>query len=356
MLNKGCMQIMDTTIRDGSYAVDFKFTCSDVRNIVNKLVKLGIKYIEIGHGLGLNASSPERGQQLFSDEEYIDAAKECAENSRLGVFCIPGIARLQDLNLAKEHGITFVRIGITVDQLKSAEEYIYHAKELGLEVMVNFMKSYAATPNEFARAALSAYNLGADIMYLVDSAGYMLPEDIEQFYLATLNVCNDIPLGFHGHNNLGMAVANSLKCADLGFKIIDCSFQGLGRSIGNTPTEMFVMALKRKYGDQVIDIDVPRLLEYGYVVLKDITEKELFSPLDLVCGYTGFHSSFLKEIYKCCTEVEIDPLRLIIAYAKYNKVNIDYDFLKEIAKQLPKDNVDEHPYNFRKYFTNLYAG
>ena len=134
------------------------------------------------------------------------------------------------------------------------------------------------------------------------------------------------------------------------------SFQGLGRSIGNTPTEMFVMALKRKYGDQVIDIDVPRLLEYGYVVLKDITEKELFSPLDLVCGYTGFHSSFLKEIYKCCTEVEIDPLRLIIAYAKYNKVNIDYDFLKEIAKQLPKDNVDEHPYNFRKYFTNLYAG
>ncbi len=353
-MNNSGIQILDTTIRDGSYAVDFKFTCSDVRNIVTRLVKLGIKYIEIGHGMGLNASSPERGEQLFSDEEYMDAAKKCAGNSELGVFCIPGIARLEDLEHAKQHGISFVRVGITVNQLDVAKEYILEAKKIGLKVMVNFMKSYAATPEEFAEAARSAHVLGADVVYLVDSAGCMLPEEIEQFYIATMKKCSEVELGFHGHNNLGMAVANSLKCAELGFKLIDCSFQGIGRSIGNTPTEMFVMALKRKYEEQVLDIDVPRLLEYGYVVLKNSTDKELYNPLELICGYTGFHSSFLKDIYKCCNEVEIDPLRLIIAYTKHNKSSMEYECLKEIAKQLPKDN-DEHPYSFRKYFSNRYS-
>lgn len=347
-------QILDTTIRDGSYAVDFKFTCSDVRNIVSKLVRLGFQYIEIGHGMGLNASSPERGEQLYSDEEYIDAAKQCAGDSELGVFCIPGIARFDDLTYAKEHGISFVRIGVTVDQLDSAKEYIVHAKKLGLKVMVNFMKSYISSPESFASAALTAYKLGAEIVYLVDSAGYMLPEDIECFYNAVTEKCSDIEFGFHGHNNLGMAVANSLKCVELGFKLVDCSFQGLGRSIGNTPTEMFVMALKRKYGDEVLDMDVPRLLEYGYAVLKDISDREIYSPLELVCGYTGFHSSFLKDIYRCCNEVEIDPLRLIIEYTKSNKVDIDYEELKKTARKLPKDNIDDHPYNFRKFFSNKY--
>lgn len=349
-------QILDTTIRDGSYAVDFKFTCSDVKYIVSKLVKLGIKYIEIGHGLGLNASSSERGESLFSDTEYIQAAQSCVGNSELGVFCIPGIARIEDLIQAKGNGISFIRIGITVDAFETAIDYILAAKNIGLTVMVNFMKSYAASPERFADAAYSAHKMGADYIYLVDSAGCMLPEDIEKFYQAVTKKCKDIHLGFHGHNNLAMAVANSLKCVELGFDIVDTSFQGLGRSIGNTPTEMFVMALKKKYGEQIIDIDVPRLLEYGYAILKEITDKDLYNPLDLICGYTGFHSSYLKEIYKCCKEDEIDPLRLIIEYTKYNQTSIDYDLLKRIAKQLPKDDVDDHPYNFRKYFSNKYMG
>ena len=90
------------------------------------------------------------------------------------------------------------------------------------------------------------------------------------------------------------------------------------------------------------------------MVLKEITDKELYSPLDLICGYTGFHSSFLKYIYKCCSEVEVDPLRLIIAYTKINKESMDYEQLKLVAGQLPKDNIDDHPYNFRKFFSCNY--
>jgi len=345
-------QILDTTIRDGSYAVNFKFTRSDVRNIVSKLVKLGIKYIEIGHGMGLNASSPERGESLYSDEVYIDVAKSCSGDSNLGVFCIPGIARFEDLKMAAEHGISFVRIGVTVENVAAALPYVEYAHQVGLTPMVNFMKSYASDPNDFAASAKVAYEHGAEFVYLVDSAGCMLPEEVEHFYTATKSVCPEIKIGFHEHNNLGMAVANSLKCVELGFDLIDTSFQGLGRSIGNTATEMFVMAMKRKYGDDVIDMDIPRLLEYGYVSLKEISDRNLNNPLELVCGYTGFHSSFLPQIYKCCSEVGVDPLRLIIAYTAFDKVSINKEKLYEVAKMLPKDDVDDHPYNFRKYFSN----
>lgn len=345
-------KILDTTIRDGSYAVNFKFTRTDVRNVVSRLSKLNIDYVEIGHGMGLNASSPERGVSLYSDEEYIRVAKECIGKSKLGVFCIPGIARFDDIQNARTQGVDFIRIGVTVACVEKAIPYIRFAKDLGLIVMLNFMKSYASTPNEFAKGCSIVIQNGADYVYLVDSAGYMLPEEIEVFYDASKSLCDTVKLGFHGHNNMGLGVANALKCVELGFDLVDCSFQGLGRSIGNVPTEMFVMAAQRKYGEEAIDIDIPRLLEYGYVVLKDITDRTLNNPLELICGYTGFHSSFLKDIFACCRDNNVDPLRLIMAYAKINKTDIDYNLLCEIAKTLPSDKFNEHPYNFRQFFNN----
>ena len=345
-------KILDCTVRDGSYAVNFKFTCTDVKNIVARLVRLGIEYIEIGHGQGLNASSPERGVSLYNDEEYLDAAMSVAGDSKIGVFCIPGIARMEDLQMAKEHGASFIRIGVTIDNVDKAQPYVAYAKNLGFETMVNFMKSYSRTPQRFAEGCKTAHDMGADYVYLVDSAGTMLPEDIEAFYNAAVELSPDIQLGFHGHNNMGLGVANGLKCIELGFSFVDCSFQGLGRSIGNIATEMFVMAAKKKYGTAIYDIDIPRLLEYGYVVLKDISDRNLDNPLELICGYTGFHSSFLKDIYRCCCDYNVDPLRLIMAYTKIDKENVDKDKLAQVAQSLPSDNVDEHPYNFRKIFSN----
>lgn len=344
-------KIFDCTVRDGSYAVNFKFTCTDVKNIVSRLVRLGIEYIEIGHGQGLNASSPERGISLYTDEEYLDAAMSVAGDSKIGVFCIPGIAKMEDIKMAKKHGAQFIRIGVTIDNVEKARPYVAYAKNLGLETMVNFMKSYSRTPQRFAEGCKTAHDMGADYVYLVDSAGTMLPEDIEAFQKAAVALTPDIRLGFHGHNNMGLGVANGLKCIELGFSFVDCSFQGLGRSIGNIATEMFVMAAEKKYGTEVYDIDIPRLLEYGYVVLKDISDRNLDNPLELICGYTGFHSSFLKDIYRCCCDYNVDPLRLIMAYTNIDKENVDNNKLAEVAKNLPTDNVDDHPYNFRKFFT-----
>ena len=160
-----------------------------------------------------------------------------------------------------------------------------------------------------------------------------------------------IQLGFHGHNNIGLAVSNSIKCADLGFDFIDCTLQGLGRSIGNAPSEQLIMALLRSGYN--LDIDIPCLLEWGYDSLKDVNEKKNMHPLYLICGYTGFHSSYLKYIYKCVSEKHVDPLRLIIEYTKKNIVTMDYDELLKVADTMKKDN-DENPYSFRKYFSEVF--
>lgn len=344
------MKILDTTIRDGSYAVDFKFSCKDVRDLVSKSNRIGIEYIEIGHGQGLNASSYEHGFALQSDIEYMDAAKEASGDSKLGFFCIPGIARIEDLDIAKEHGMDFIRIGVTVQGYERAKPFVERCQNLGLEVFVNFMKTYAAAPEDFGEASSDLYKEGVGCVYIVDSAGSMSAQDIGEYISATRER-SGIGIGFHGHNNLGLAVDNTLYCVKKNVDFIDCSFQGLGRSLGNAPLEQVVMVMERR--GYSTGFDIPRVLEYGYAGLRNIVNERLVNPLDYMCGYAGFHSSFLKDIYRCCSEKKVDPLRLIMAYSEENKVSMDYDRLCTVADLLPKD-LDDNPYGFGEYFSAKY--
>ena len=344
------MKIIDTTIRDGSYAVDFKFSCKDVKDLVEKSRRIGIEYIEIGHGQGLNASSDEHGFSLQSDEEYMDAAREVAGDCKLGMFCIPGIARIDDVRKAKEHGMDFLRIGVTVQGFNEARPFIDQCKSEGLEVFVNFMKTPTALPKEFGEASANAYKRGARCVYIVDSAGSMSESDIGK-YITAAREKSDVELGFHGHNNMGLAVGNTIYCITEGMEFVDCTFQGLGRSLGNAPLEQVVMLLERK--GYHTGFDLPRVLEYGYAGLRNIVSDKLVNPLDYMCGYAGFHSSFLKYIYKCSSEKNVDPLRLILAYSEENKLSMDYERLCEVADTLPKD-MDDNPYSFGEYFSIRY--
>jgi len=328
------MEILDTTIRDGGYAVDFNFSCSDVRNISSKLEEMSIGLIEIGHGMGLNASSPKNGIAAQTDEEYMRAAGEVLTKSKFGMFCIPGIARLEDLQLAADCGASFIRVGINADQIPLTEPYIREAKDLGLTVMTNYMKSYVLTPGEFAQNVMLSEKYGADCVYIVDSAGSMFPGEIQEYY-DTIREYSSIKLGFHGHNNLGLAVANSVYCAKLGFDFIDCSLQGLGRSSGNACTEMF-LAILEKNGYRT-NVDLVELFSAGYDLLRPITNKELADPFDYVCGYAGFHTSYLNQINKCAEEFDVNPFRLIIEYSKYDQTNMDYDKLCSMAMGLQEN-------------------
>lgn len=343
-------QILDTTIRDGSYAVDFKFSSKDVKDLVSKSSRLGIEYIEIGHGQGLNASSLEHGFSLHTDVEYMCAAKEVSGSAKLGFFCIPGIARLDDLHIAKEYGMHFVRVGVNANDYDSAIPYVEKACKEGLYVAVNFMKSYTVSPDSFARVAEMANHIGAQCVYIVDSAGCMEAASIGE-YIDAIRSRSKVAIGFHGHNNLGLAVSNTVYCVNKGIEFIDCSFQGLGRSSGNASLEQVIMVLTKN--GYVTEFDIPRVLEYGYACLRNIVHSGLTNPLDYMCGFAGFHSSFLRDIYKCSNEKQVDPLRLILAYSKKNQTSMEYEDLCNVAETLPQDKED-NPYEFGEYFSERY--
>lgn len=325
------VNIMDVTCRDGSYVVNFQMSTEDEKNICQGLQNIGFEYTEIGHGMGLGASRNTKNRALHTDVEYLECARENLDRIKYGMFCIPGVAELDDIRLAAEYGCSFIRIGCNVEDIDKTKDYIFTAKKCGLYVMSNYMKSYASSIEEFQEAVRKSESWGSELVYIVDSAGSMLPSDVEKYYNAIRQISN-IKTGFHGHNNIGMAMMNSIRAFELGVDFIDCSLQGLGRSAGNTSLEHFVIYLQKVGYDLGVDeIELLLLSEkyvYPFVKYKGV------NPVDTECGISGFHSSYLKEIQDTSSKYGINPLVLIREYCKYDQVNMDVVKLEEIANTL----------------------
>lgn len=343
------IKILDTTLRDGSYTINFSFSSSDTFIICKNLEKVGVEYIEIGHGLGFNASNSGYGKALQTDEEYMIAADSALRKSMYGMFCIPGIARLEDLETAKKHNMGFVRIGTDVTKINESEKFIRKAKKLGLFVAANYMKSYALEAEKFAEKVKQSKKFGADMIYIVDSAGGMFPDDIKKYFNAIKNNI-DIPIGFHGHDNLGLSISNSLTAAEIGIEYIDSSLQGLGRSAGNASTEILVAALNKK--NISTGIDFLKLLDFGWTYIQPLIMSKGKMPLDIVAGFADFHSSYMHKIMKYSGKYNVDPALLIIEISKINKIEIDEKVLEKIAKKIQKSGL----VYTAKYRFNLYLG
>lgn len=343
------IKIMDVTLRDGSYAINFQFSEADTRILCEKLSSANIEYVEIGHGVGLGASSMKNGEALCTDEEYLQAAEESSCRAKYGMFCIPGTASLEDLDRLKRHKASFVRIGTNVNEVYKSELYIKKAKNLGLEVMANYMKSYASTDKEFEDNVRLSKQYGADVIYIVDSAGGMPSQMIKKYYEIIKGV-GGVKVGFHGHDNLGMAVANSLYAAELGFDFIDTSLRGMGRSSGNASTELVCANLKKWH--QVDKYDCKALVLYGEKYIKPIYNIFNHNALDIYCGLADFHSSYMQYIHKYSAKYQVSPLDLILEYSRRDKINMNEELLDEIASSLKKDDDMELAYGFKDYFGN----
>ncbi|MEQ9200772.1 MAG: hypothetical protein RLN80_12355, partial [Rhodospirillales bacterium] len=181
------VQILECTLRDGSYLIDFQFTADDTTRLTRALDKLGMGLIEVGHGVGI-AASPSKGRAAATDVDYVRAARAAAKKARIGMFCIPGIATLDDLKACVDAGLQFVRIGANVDAVAQTEEFISEARKMGLLVFCNFMKSYAMKPEAFASVARISADFGAQCLYVVDSAGGMMPDEVKRYTEAVLDV------------------------------------------------------------------------------------------------------------------------------------------------------------------------
>lgn len=346
------LNILETTLRDGSYAINFRFTANDTAIIASHLENAGFEWIEIGHGVGMHASESGYGKAIEKDESYLKSVARVIKRAKWGMFCIPGIARLHDIDLAAHYGMKFIRIGTNVTEVEESRPFIELAKKHGMYVFSNFMKSYVLKPADFAEKALLSQKYGTDVVYIVDSAGSMMPEEMESYFNAVHDV-SDIPLGFHGHNNLGMSVSNSLKAAELGALFIDTSLQGLGRSAGNTPTEIFLMVLKRKGIRSSVKCAL-NVMDIGEEYIKPLIRSCGLNSLDIVSGYAQFHSSYMGTIHRFASKYNVDPRKLIIRVCDIDKVNASSALVESIAQQIKVESKEmvTSRFHFDKYFGN----
>lgn len=343
--------ILDCTLRDGSYVNNFQFTKEDTSQICTALDKAGIKYIEIGHGMGLGASEKTSYRAAETDEVYLKAASKAVKSAKWGVFCIPGIASLEDVDRASDYGMDFIRIGTNVDEYKRSYPFIKKAKKYGMFVCANFMKSYVSSPKEFTKYALAVEEVGADLIYLVDSAGGMFPHNVKDYMQTIRSKSKTIRIGFHGHNNLGLAAANSLVAYENGAAIIDTSLQGFGRSAGNTSTEQFLCLLLRKGVD--MNIDPIYVMDIAEKYILPIIKTKGISSLDITAGLALFHSSYMHTIEKYALKYRVDPRKLIVAVSKKDKVNAPDELVKKEAQNLLKVGVHG---NWKPLYEHYYGG
>lgn len=342
--------LLDCTLRDGSYAVNFQFTAQDTRNIGCALEDAGIEWIEIGHGVGLGASEKGYGVAAETDVNYMKAAQESYKKAKWGMFCIPGIATLENLQEAIDHGMKFVRIGISYENYKNVKPFVELAKKHNLFTCVNFMKSYTCSPADFAFYAQEAEKYGANLVYLVDSAGGMLPEEITQYIEAVKSKTKTLKLGFHGHNNLGLGTANALRSIDMGVEFIDVSLQGMARGAGNTSAEQLICAMIRKGVD--LNIDPIALMDIGEKYITPLQASGNLTSIDVISGLALFHSSYMGIIQKYASQYRVDPRRLIVAVCEEDKANAPEKLVEAQAKKLADAGVHG---NWKSLYNHYYG-
>jgi|HubBroStandDraft_6_1064221.scaffolds.fasta_scaffold00065_12 4-hydroxy 2-oxovalerate aldolase len=328
------VEILECTLRDGSYAVDFKFTENDTAILAGVLARLGFRWIEVGHGVGLGAMKAGKGTMPTTDERLIEAAKRAAPNAQIGCFFIPGIGTADQLKSARAAGLDFVRIGYNAPEIEDAYPYLTLARELGLKPCLNFMKTYGISADAFGEKAKGGAAAGAEVIYCVDSAGGMFPEDVRKYLSAARDRC-ECQLGFHGHSNLQFAVANSVEAVRCGASFIDTTLYGLGRSAGNVPTEVAVAVFDNLGIETGVDLfDVMDAAEEFMGPL--MSQMQLYDMMSVAMGCSQFHSAFLPKVAAAARKHGVELRRLVVAMGKLDPVNLDEDSLNRVAGSLPK--------------------
>lgn len=353
LINKRHCTILECTLRDGSYLIDYQFTAEDTYIICLGLYKAGFKYIEIGHGTGLRSSLLGQGIAAATDEQYLQAARNALDgtDAMYGMFFIPGIGEMEDLIMASEHGMNFVRIGTNVTEVDQAKPYIEKAKSLNMTVASNLMKSYAVDIEEFIRLAQKADDFGVDIITVVDSAGGMTPNDVRE-YVSRLRDVTGKEIGFHGHNNLHLAIANTLEAVKAGATIVDSSIQGMGRSAGNAQTEILVMLLQKMGYETGVD---PYLtMDIGNNIVKPMMNRiQGVDDISIISGIAQFHSSFSRVVNDAAEKYEVDPRLLIMQVSEKDRVLVTKELAEETAREIKKSDVDRRGFVSFKIDTNF---
>jgi 4-hydroxy 2-oxovalerate aldolase len=326
------IHIVDSTLRDGSHAVSHQYTAEQYAAIAGGLDAAGIEYIEVSHGDGLAGSSINYGRSALTDEEMLKAAASTMKRAKLAVLLIPGIGTQEDLKMAADNGTRTVRVATHVTEADIGEQHIGLAKKLGMEAVGFLMMVHMSPPEKVVEQAKLFESFGADWINIADSAGAMLPEDVRARVGAVVDAVK-VPVGFHAHNNLTVATANSLAAVEVGATYLDACCRGLGAGAGNTQTEALVAVLD-KAGYQT-GVDLFKIMD----VAENLVGPAMHRPQEvrnapLMLGYAGVYSSFLLHAYRAAEKFGLDPRDILVELGRRKMVGGQEDMIIDVAYQL----------------------
>lgn len=327
--------ITDTTLRDGSHSVRHQFSVEDTRRIVEALDEAQIDIIEVGHGDGLAGSTCNYGFSAAPEIEAVRAAAQAAKRAKIAVLLLPGIGTVPDLVQAREAGAAVVRVATHVTEADISHEHISEAKKMGFFVVGFLMMAHRGSAARVLEEAKKMESYGADVVYSTDSAGALLPDGVRE-RIGILRERLSVPIGFHSHNNLGLAIGNSLAAIHAGATYIDGSLGGLGAGAGNTATEMLVAVLER--AGQKKKADLFKSIDACVQVLHPVLERHgvrlpaIQDPMML--GFAGVYSSFMLHAKRTAKRFGVDYRSIIIEAGRREAVGGQEDWLYEIAREL----------------------
>lgn len=306
--------LMDCTLRDGANVVGKGFSVEITDMVLDGLTACHVPIIEFGNAGGIGAYEVAGFINAETDQTYLDIAqKYLNRGSQLGMFLNAKRYREKNVALAKESGLSFLRVGADAGDGDLSIPAIRDIKKAGLKAFYSTMKAYLLTPDQLAEEGKKLEDAGLDEITIMDSAGTMLPSQVAE-YTQKLTQAVSIPVAFHGHNNLGLSAANAVAAYENGAAILDCGLMGMARSAGNLATEMCV-AIMRRYG-QMEGIDLYGMLDLIDHRLQPAMDAHNYhnpvTPLDLVLGLSGCHSSFLKKFRTAAEEHQVNLYRLIV--------------------------------------------
>lgn len=332
MSTKQPLQIVDTTLRDGSHAVRHAFTAEQTVSIATRLDQCGLPIIEVSHGDGLGGSSYTYG---FSKEDpftLIEAAARSVKRAKIAVLLLPGIGTIADLERAKDCGASVVRVATHSTEADISAQHIGAAKKMGLMAVGFLMMAHMLDPEGLAEQAKKMESYGADYINLADSAGALLPEQVKARIEAVRAAVN-IPVGFHAHNNLSLAIANSLSAIDAGASYIDATLRGLGAGAGNTQLEVLAGVLQRK--DIDTGLDFYKLIDASEQTVAPIMLRpQVVDGGSLMLGYAGVYSSFLLHVYSAAEKFHLEPRDILVEVGKRKMIGGQEDLIIDVAYAL----------------------
>ena len=330
------VRVTDTSLRDGSHAKRHQFTESDVRAIVGALDAAGVPLIEVTHGDGLGGSSFNYGFSKTPERTLIRAAVETTRRARIAALMLPGVGTKDDITAVAELGVEVIRIATHCTEADVSEQHFRLARDIGLETVGFLMMAHSQPPEVLARQARIMADAGCQCVYVVDSAGAMVMEDASDRVAAVVaELGSDAQVGFHGHENLSLSVANTVLAVRAGAVQVDGSTRRFGAGAGNTSVEAMAAVFER-LGIRT-GIDVLRIIDAAEDVVRPVMDEEcVLDRLALIMGYAGVYSSFLKHAYRAAERYGVSGAEILLECGRQGLVGGQEDQIIQIAAELAK--------------------